>query len=344
MSRPSRSSPCRGLSLVELLVATALGLLLTAGMAGLYLEYKRHYFNDEQLARLQENGRYATRLLSRELAMAGFFAGSLSTGEVSTVPVGADCNADGWALDVSSPLEVVDDYSSPGGIASTAGTPLDCLEGDHIASGTDMLGIKRTAALASLDGGVAAPDLAASSSERWFLRVEPGGIPEWRRIRPVDLISLAGSGDAAQWWQAAAKIFYVRRYSDPDDTGDGLPTLCMEVLVSDAMTTRCLVEGVENLQLELGVDSDGDGVANRFRAAPSREDMDRVVAARFYLLLRSPLPVTGYRNDRSYRLGDLLVPARADGFLRRVFSATVHLRNRVTLISGIARGDERGIG
>lgn len=338
MNRAVAGSACRGLSLIELLVASALGLLLTAGMAGLYMEYKLQYFHDEQLARLQENGRFATRLLSRELAMVGFFAGSLSAAEIAAVSIGSDCNADRWALDATSPMGIVDNYSPPGAVVTTAGTPLACLEGATVAAGTDMVAIKRTAALASLQGGVIAPGLAASGSDRWFLRVQPDRIPDWRKTRPVDLISLAGSGEAAEWWQAVAKIFYVRRYSDPDNTSDGLPTLCMEALVSDAMTTRCLVEGVENLQFELGVDSDGDGVANRFLSAPQRGEMDRIVAARFYLLLRSPSPVAGYRSDRNYQLGGLVVPAKSDGFLRRVFSATVALRNRVRLIAGEPRG------
>jgi hypothetical protein len=228
----------------------------------------------------------------------------------------------------------VDDYSPPGAVVTTAGTPLACLEGATVAAGTDMLTIKRTAALASLEDGAIAPGLSASSSDRWFLRVQSDRVPDWRKLRPIDLISLARSGEAADWWQAVAKIFYVRRYSDPDNSSDGLPTLCMEALVSDAMTTRCLVEGVENLQFELGVDSDGDGVADRFLSAPQRGEMDRIVAARFFLLLRSLSPVAGYRNDRSYQLGGLVVPAKSDGFLRRVFSATVSLRNKVRLIGG----------
>ena len=338
------ASSCRGLSLVELLVSTALGLLLTAGMAALYLEYKRHYFYDEQLARLQENGRYATRLLSRELAMAGFFAGSLSAAEIPAVAIGRDCNADGWALDASRSLDMVNDYSPPADITTTAGTSLACLEGGTIAAGSDMLAIKRTAALASLENGLIASGLAASRSERWFLRVQADRVPQWHRIKPVELVSLAGSGETAAWWQAVAKIFYVRRYSDPENSSDDLPTLCVEALVSDAMSTRCLVEGVENLQLELGVDSDGDGVANRFLSAPQMAEMQQVVAVRFYLLLRSLAPVTGYRNEKNYRLGEMLVPAREDGFLRRVFSATVSLRNRVRLISGNDRGACNAVG
>jgi hypothetical protein len=46
-------------------------------------------------------------------------------------------------------------------------------------------------------------------------------------------------------------------------------------------------------------------------------------------LLRSILEIAGYRDDKTYALGQKEVAARRDGFLRRVFSTTVHLRNRI---------------
>jgi hypothetical protein len=130
-----------------------------------------------------------------------------------------------------------------------------------------------------------------------------------------------------------ARIFYIRPYSDPDNRDDGLPVLCMETLVGDAMGTRCLVEGVENLQLEWGIDTDGDDVANRYLSAPRSGELDRAVSARLYLLLRSIYPIAGHRDEKTYQLGTLPVPATGDSYLRRVFTATVHLRNRIRPIS-----------
>ena len=65
----------RGLTLVELLVAMALGVILSGGVVAAYLGSKRHYVYEDQVARVQENGRYALQLLRRELAMAGFYGG-----------------------------------------------------------------------------------------------------------------------------------------------------------------------------------------------------------------------------------------------------------------------------
>ena len=89
----------------------------------------------------------------------------------------------------------------------------------------------------------------------------------------------------------------------------------------------CLVEGVENLQIEFGVDDDGDLEVDRFVDSPSSGNMDSVLAARIYLLMRSVNEVAGYTNDRSYTLGSTPVAAANDGFYRRVFQTTVMLRN-----------------
>lgn len=62
----------QGFSVIEFMVAITLGTLLIASAGAVYLSNKSTYVMQEGLARLQENGRYANFLLSRELRMAGF--------------------------------------------------------------------------------------------------------------------------------------------------------------------------------------------------------------------------------------------------------------------------------
>ena len=129
------------------------------------------------------------------------------------------------------------------------------------------------------------------------------------------------------YWEAVTRIFYIRPYSESGSEAEDLPTLCMETLAGDGMTSRCLVEGVENMQLEFGIDSDADGAPNRYVPAPGASEMPRVVAVRIHLLLRSIVALAGHSDDKVYRLGQKELPARRDAFLRRVFSSTVLLRN-----------------
>ncbi|AKS40633.1 PilW family protein [Wenzhouxiangella marina] len=67
-SEPDRQ---RGVSLVELMVALVLGLLVTAGVLQLFAGQKMTYMNNEGLARVQENGRFAIETLKREVRAVG---------------------------------------------------------------------------------------------------------------------------------------------------------------------------------------------------------------------------------------------------------------------------------
>ena len=322
----------RGLSLVELLISMLLGLFLTSGMVSAYLESSRNFIFEEQAARMQENGRYASTLLKRELAMAGFFGGSLAMDTVAAQAVGTDCGDAGWALDGSSPLDLVDNHQGQSTPVTRNAVTLVCLDGASIEPLTDVVAVKRTAGEASMRDGTTAPGFTASTGEQWYLRQTNYRHSRWQKLRPVDLYDAAGPAAPVTFWEASAKIFYIRRYSDSGVTPDGVPTLCAESLVGNHMSTRCLVEGVENLQVEFGIDTDGDGVANRYDAAPDAVALAGAVSVKIYLLLRSLHEIAGYRNDKTYTLGRHRIAPGQDGFMRRVFTTTVQLRNRIVSI------------
>lgn len=319
----------RGLTLVELMVSMLLGILLSGGMVGAYLTAKHNHYYDDQMARVQENGGYALRLLSRELTMAGFLGAVPTLAGVSPANVFGDCSDSDWVLDPANPLELVNDHAGGPVVVSLHGTPLTCLDGTSVVPNTDLISIKRTAARASLRGGIPAPNLTASLAESWYLRVDSGREPTWEKLPAIDLLDSARALPSLSYWEAVSRIFFVRRYSETSDPGDGIPSLCMKTLAGDAMTSRCLVEGVEDMQLEFGMDTDGDGVPNQYMDAPASSDMKNAVTVRVYLLLRSILPITGYRDEKTYALGRKRLPARHDAYLRRVFSSTIHLRNRI---------------
>jgi len=68
MSRPSRS---RGFSLVELMVAMALGLVIVGGVVSVLTANKRSYRANEGLAQVQEAARTAFELIARDVRQSG---------------------------------------------------------------------------------------------------------------------------------------------------------------------------------------------------------------------------------------------------------------------------------
>ena len=66
-----RSLLNRGLSLVELMVALAIGLLLLLGLVEIFGASRAAFSSAEGSARIQENSRFALEFLRRDARMAG---------------------------------------------------------------------------------------------------------------------------------------------------------------------------------------------------------------------------------------------------------------------------------
>jgi len=67
----SRSIRSRGFSLVELMVAMALGLVIVGGVVSVLTANKRSYRTNEGLAQVQEAGRSAYELIARDVRQSG---------------------------------------------------------------------------------------------------------------------------------------------------------------------------------------------------------------------------------------------------------------------------------
>ncbi|MBA4288527.1 MAG: hypothetical protein C0439_06025 [Pseudomonas sp.] len=61
-----------GLSIVELMVAMALGLLLMTGVVQVFLSSRQTYAANEAMSRMQENGRFALEFMARSARLAGY--------------------------------------------------------------------------------------------------------------------------------------------------------------------------------------------------------------------------------------------------------------------------------
>jgi hypothetical protein len=310
-----------GVSLVEVLVSIALGVILGLAAAVCYVQAKYYFLLQREVAQLQDSGRQALRLLGREVASSGFFAGLPGARLAQADAPGEGC-VEGWALGGHPGLQVVDDFHA----GAPAGPDLGgCLDPVSVAPGTDVMAVRRTAGEASVDGGDIAPGLPASATQRWYLRSHDAEPPGWRQYSASALRALETTPDVSLW-RAISGIYFVRRWAVQED--DGIPALCVEALAGSLLAVRCLVEGVEDLQVQFGFDTDGDGVANRYGDAGPAGDTASAVSARIFLLLRSINPLHGSRANTTYALGNRVRVLGADGYLRQVMTTTVALDAR----------------
>ncbi len=313
------SGRCRGLSLVELLVALAIGVVLCFGAMNLLLHSKLSYLEAEELARLQENGRHAMRYLTYELAMAGHLAALLPATRVPPVESGSPCFD--HLMQTQRALEHLDDVNTAGEPgAGGPGLPADCLLAGRHIPGSDILLTRRSASAPAAVGAV--PGSSVNADDLYLLAA-----PDYASYQ----LQRGGAGLQArgELWEYLPQVLFLRNYSR--SVGDGVPALCRKRLGRSAngmAPTECLVEGVENLQLEFGIDDDGDQFPDRYEPAPDAAQLQTAVAARIYLLLRSIHPLPGHRDQRSYSLGRRQVAAAGDGHYRRLMQTTVLLRNQ----------------
>ena len=90
-----------------------------------------------------------------------------------------------------------------------------------------------------------------------------------------------------------------------------------------------LVEGAENMQIKYGADTDADGAPNYYADfGTAGLDMSQVVAIRVSLLLAT-VEDNITANPLPYTYNGATDPAPGDRRIRRVFSSTFALRNRI---------------
>ena len=88
-----------------------------------------------------------------------------------------------------------------------------------------------------------------------------------------------------------------------------------------------LISGVENLQIEYGVDTNGDNVPNSYQNADLVADWNQVIAVRLAILITSQGQVRDLASAEQYQLLGVSYTAPNDRFHRRVFTTTIPLRN-----------------
>lgn len=66
------NSPQRGFTLIELMIAMLIGVFLMAGVIQIFISAKQAYRLQENLSRLQENGRFSMDILTKDIRMAGY--------------------------------------------------------------------------------------------------------------------------------------------------------------------------------------------------------------------------------------------------------------------------------
>ncbi len=321
-----------GMSLAELMIAMALGLMLTLGIATLFTQTRQSFNQDEQIATMQANLRFAIEVVVEDATMAGFWGGVLEPVSIqndTTLSITNDCGvgaAGVWAYNLASPISGVDNAT-----AAAANAAFNCIDAGEFRADTDVLAIKRVRGTAIEDDpNECVHDFnAVDTLQDNTVYLADNGIMGLLFAEPKSGTTVVSG--CVENREYAPTVHYIRKFSTDED--DGIPTLCRKVMVMGAtptMTTECLVEGIEQMQIEYGIDANSDGLPERYISTPNAAQWPTVTAIRVHLLARSLRPEQGYVNPKTYVLGNTTVTP-ADNFYRRSATTTVLLRNPANL-------------
>ena len=333
----------RGFSLIELMIALVIAGILLFGLAVFFVSSSRSFSEAERVSRQIENGRYALSLLSGEIRLAGFY------GEVKNVTLLPSTPAPSAVIPMpaSLPDPCATDFAS---IKSALPIPLQGVDAPGTAptcvpdavSGTDIIVVRRANTTTIGAGSAVANGFYTQTTN-------------CATLAPVFQIAQSGftltDQDCATVMpirQYHVYIYYVAPCSVATGTngacasGDApLPTLKRIELLpgtaagSGAMSSPVpLVEGIESIQYEYGLDTTGDGSPDSYTAAPSSlTQWSQVVSVRIHLLARNADVSPGFTDTKTYALGmdaDGVTPntvTPGGSFRRHAYTALVRLTN-----------------
>lgn len=327
-----------GATLIELMVSSALGLLVVAAVGSLFLASSRAQRQDERLSFMNQELGFAIAQLVQDIEMAGHWARlhDPSRAELhGNLAVAQDCGAGStpWTFADRRPLSIVDNATG-----AAANAVHQCLPAAEVSAGSDVLAIKGVASR------VAGTDLDMSGQTPGAVYLRTGNLSG--RLYLHNGAALGEVPPPFENREYRPAIYYVQ----PSVDGLSEPALCRRVLRATgvgsppAFVAECLAQGVEVLQLEAGIDTDDDGAANFFASSPAGGAA--VVSVRLFLLARSSRPDFNHReaSGKTYMFSNMEDPHEpaansadpADRhYYHKTLSTEIVLRNPRTL-QGVA--------
>jgi type IV pilus assembly protein PilW len=351
-----RASRQAGFSIIEFMIAITLSLLVLAALSGAFVASSRSRAEVERANEQMENGRFALQILTDDVELAGFLShlnvpnAFPSHGLPAALP--DPCDVDLADLNDAILMHVQGYDSLPTGDPALPTCITDYKDK------TDIVVIRRTATCvagaancawvpnapyfqASLCANQIDPLLQPTPEDNWFQLARYTGTT----TGPAANTQPAGGfgrlqrdcTKPAESRQYLTHIYYV---ANNDQAGDKLPTLKRAELgggAAPAFTVVSLAHGIENMQVQYGIDADGNGAPETYTSAPANvAQWSNVVTLRMHLLAKNTQETRDYKDIKTYRLAgvctldannDNTCEPPNDKYKRHVYETLVRLNN-----------------
>jgi type IV pilus assembly protein PilW len=315
-----------GLTLIELMVALAIGAFLMIGAITVFMQSRTTFRVTESMSRLQENARFALDALEPDIRMAHYWGLTPRTYLIQGrreptegAGVGTHTCGNNWNINLNEAVGGTNNgYNWACGATGTA------------AVNSDTLVVRR----ASEDP---VPALSAGTLYIQSTRSQLGQI----------FVGTAVPAGYNATTSATHRLIVNGYYVSQTSSVAGMPSLRRKTLQEGGgIVDEEILVGVENMQVQFGVDSDIPGTA--VAPNPNRGSVDRylnpgdplitptnagfdpnteILAVRLWLRLRAERVENGFVDPTDYEYADQDFGTFNDGFRRVVVSKTIYLRN-----------------
>ena len=310
-----------GLTMVEMMVALAIGSFLMIGALQIYTQSREAFVINESIARVQETAQFAMDTIEADLRMASNW-GRTSRGLViegrslqgipnpNVLAVPLDCSED-WSIELGTPVDGFNNVYA-----------LTCPAQNADQPNSDVLTVRRASVNpVPLQNGRLQIQTTRVQGELF----DDGIMPPTFSVADSTTHNLMVSS------------YYIDTNSD---LIPGVPTLRRKVLgiqgINSAIFDQEIAPGVENLQVQFGIDMNEDNTVDRYvnpgdqiynPEAPGYIPGARVLTARVWLVVRGLTPENGINDQRIYTPGDVNLGTYTDDVRRMQVSKTILLRN-----------------
>lgn len=354
-----------GLSLIELMIAMALGLVLTLGVVQIFLGSSQTYRLTDALGKIQENVRFSMGQLQYDGRMAGHFGcligepfNQLDEDDDDYEPIAYEGGAImGWeaaGTGLGDEFEIVTLEAGGGNWSSGGGEAIPDAISGQMLPGTDFFVV---------NGGQRSPvelDINPAAGGNPNTLGTTGGVTI---EKDSILVVIAGDCSGADLFQktnqgtsltkgggnAPGNKTPVNEKFNGDYDNDasiytftstayfigegasGEPALFRERLDAGGAAAGAveLAEGVENMQILYGVSGGADRRADRYVSADDVGNWEEVVSIRIAMLYRSEDRMADEEEARTFNLASTEVTTQSDRRARLVALSTIGIRNRL---------------
>lgn len=331
------TKPYQGFSLIELMIAMSLALLLMLGVYKVF-DVQQHGF--EVIAALndrEDNAQLAMNILSNGIRMADHWGGVDAqqvrhiNGSLSAAPGACDS---GWVFKVADGVFGVEGGSSA---QVLKGLPTKCLKNKDYLKESDLLAIR----FADSHEYYRESDIDNKRYQKhYFLRAQSGKTAILFQGKQLALAVKNLPDQGFHYNMLFHSSLYFLRPCQKNSSGcvAGSSVLTRLTLKGDRYIQESLVEGIEQMQFEYGVDDNQDNLVDRYLVASKVSDWQKVLSVRIYLLVRSSLrdnsidekgKVYVMNSSASQTNNSYQVPASLRFFPRKLYQSEVSIRNRL---------------